>query len=108
MNKNWFSNPLNQRRWQNFKANKRGYYSFWLFLVLFTLTLFAEVIANDKPLVVYFDGGIYLPVFKVYPETAFGGDFETRNRLPPGLCERTDRSKGVDVLASDPLQLRYD
>ena len=69
--------PLNQRRFENFKANKRGYWSFWIFLTVFILTLFAEVIANDKPLVIYFDGSFYSPITTVYPETAFGGDFET-------------------------------
>jgi microcin C transport system permease protein len=69
--------PLNQRRLANFKANRRGYVSFWIFLVLFTLTLFAEVIANDKPLLLRFDGRWYVPLFVSYPETAFGGDFAT-------------------------------
>lgn len=69
--------PINKRRWENFKANKRGYYSLWIFLVLFFVTLFAEFIANDKPLVLQHDGGYYFPVFQTYPETAFGGEFQT-------------------------------
>src|SRR4029077_2643191 len=69
--------PLNRRRWQNFKANRRGYWSFWLFMVLFIVSLFAEFIANDKPFYVSYDGKSYFPVFVTYPETAFGGDFET-------------------------------
>ena len=69
--------PLNQRRLANFKANRRGYYSLWIFLALFISSLFAELIANDKPLVVYFDGGIYTPIANVYAETEFGGEFET-------------------------------
>ncbi len=69
--------PINQRRLRQFKANKRGYYSFWLFLALFFLTLGAELIANNKPLLVRYDGAFYTPAFKIYPETAFGGDFET-------------------------------
>ena len=69
--------PLNRRRIENFKANKRGYWSFWIFIVIFVLSLFAELIANDKPLLIYFEGAFYLPVVTVYPETAFGGDFET-------------------------------
>uniref|UniRef100_UPI00351AFEBC ABC transporter permease n=1 Tax=Endozoicomonas sp. Mp262 TaxID=2919499 RepID=UPI00351AFEBC len=68
--------PLNRRRWHNFKSNRRGYYSLWIFSFLFILTLCAELIANDKPLLVYFDGGFYTPVLKIYPETTFGGDFE--------------------------------
>ena len=69
--------PLNQRRWANFKANRRGYWSLWIFLVLFVVTLFAELIANDKPLLVSFEGDFYYPVFVSYPETDFGGDFPT-------------------------------
>jgi microcin C transport system permease protein len=70
--------PVNRRRWENFKANRRGYWSFWLFLVLFVLSLGAEFIANDRPLLVRYDGQWYFPVFVNYPETTFGGDFETR------------------------------
>jgi microcin C transport system permease protein len=69
--------PINQRRWRNFKANKRGYWSLWVFCALFFLSLFAEFIANDRPLIVTYRGDIYVPVFADYPETAFGGDFET-------------------------------
>ncbi|MDO8290388.1 MAG: ABC transporter permease [Parvibaculum sp.] len=73
----WRLNPINQRRWQNFRANRRGYWSLWLFVGLFTLSLFAEFIANDRPLVVTYKGEIYAPVFVAYPETTFGGTFET-------------------------------
>jgi microcin C transport system permease protein len=69
--------PLNQRRWQNFKTNRRGYWSLWIFLVLFVVTLCAEFIANDKPLFISFAGRSYFPVVFTYPETTFGGDFET-------------------------------
>lgn len=69
--------PINQRRWTNFKHNRRGWWSFWIFAVLFVLTLGAEFIANDKPFLVEYDGGYYFPGLKAYPETTFGGDFET-------------------------------
>ena len=69
--------PINARRWQNFKANKRGYWSLWIFLVLFIISLFAEFIANDKPFLVKYDGGYYMPIFVTYPETTFGGEFAT-------------------------------
>ena len=69
--------PLNQRRWRNFKSNRRGYWSFWIFAVLFLSSLFAELIANDRPFMISFDGKLYFPAFVTYPETAFGGDFET-------------------------------
>lgn len=70
-------NPINKRRLDVFKSHKRGYYSLWIFLILFVLSLFAKFIANDKPILVYYDHAIYMPVFKVYPETTFGGEFET-------------------------------
>jgi microcin C transport system permease protein len=69
--------PITQRRISQFKANKRGYVSFWIFLVLFTVTLFAEFIANDKPLLVKYENHFYYPTFVQYPETTFGGEFET-------------------------------
>ncbi len=67
--------PLNQRRLTLFKAHKRGWWSLWLFLGLFVLSLGAELIANDKPLVVRYDGQWYFPVIKRYAETTFGGEF---------------------------------
>jgi len=70
--------PLNQRRLANFKANRRGYYSLWVFMALFIASLFAELIANDKPLVVYFDNEIYLPINNVYPETDFAENSKPR------------------------------
>ena len=69
--------PLARRRLANFRANRRGYLSFWLFLVLFVLSLGAELIANDRPLLVRYGGRFYFPVFATYPETEFGGFFET-------------------------------
>jgi microcin C transport system permease protein len=68
---------LGVRRWNRFKANRRGYYSLILFSVLFVLSLGAELISNDKPFLVYYEGGLYCPILKNYPETTFGGDFET-------------------------------
>ena len=56
--------PLNRRRWQNFKANRRGYWSFWIFMVLFVVSLFAEFIANDQPFYVSFDGKSYFPAVR--------------------------------------------
>ncbi|WP_408962507.1 ABC transporter permease [Oceanibaculum nanhaiense] len=69
--------PLTRRRLQNFRANKRGFWSLWVFLALFSFSLCAELIANDRPLLVYYDGSIYAPVLKAYPETTFGGFFPT-------------------------------
>ncbi|HYH43994.1 MAG TPA: hypothetical protein VD867_18650, partial [Burkholderiales bacterium] len=65
--------PINRRRWQNFKKNRRGFWSLWIFLVLFGLSLFAEFISNDRPIVISYKGEILLPIFNNYPESKFGG-----------------------------------
>ncbi len=65
--------PVNKRRWQNFKANRRGYWSFWIFMVLFGLSLCAEFIANDRPVLASYKGEILMPVLIDYPEEKFGG-----------------------------------
>ena len=69
--------PLNQRRWRNFKANKRAYWSLILFSLLFGVSLFAEVLANDRPLLVNYRGEWRMPFLKFYSEADFGGDFRT-------------------------------
>lgn len=69
--------PLNERRWRSFKSHRRGYWSLWIFLGLFGLSLFAELLANDRPVLVLHKGSVYLPVLKDYPEKVFGGEFET-------------------------------
>jgi len=68
---------ITRRRIDNFKRNRRGYISSVFFMVLFFISLFAELIANDKPLMVWFDGAVYSPALFEYTETAFGGEFET-------------------------------
>ena len=69
--------PLNKRRLQNFKSNKRGLYSFWIFSVLFIISICANFIANDKPLLINYKNSYYFPIIIAYSETTFGGDFET-------------------------------
>jgi len=69
--------PLTRRRFGNFRANRRGFWSMWIFMVVFLGTLPAEFIANDKPLLIQYQGGYFFPVLFSYPETAFDGDFET-------------------------------
>lgn len=69
--------PITRRRLYNFRANTRGFWSLWIFLALFTVTLFAEFVANDRPFLVYYKGEIHMPIFRAYPETAFGGEFKT-------------------------------
>lgn len=85
---------LNQRRWVNFKANKRGFWSLWIFLALFSFTLCAEFVANDNPLLVKFDGQYYAPVFNSYPETTFGGEFETETRYRDPYVKKLIEAKG--------------
>ncbi|MBL4606893.1 MAG: ABC transporter permease [Pseudomonadales bacterium] len=69
--------PINQRKLDNFNANRRGVWSLRIFLLLFTLTLFAEFVANDEPIVVSYQKALYFPIFVGYSETKFGGEFET-------------------------------
>ncbi|MCW5744873.1 MAG: ABC transporter permease [Alphaproteobacteria bacterium] len=69
--------PLNRRRLALFRSNRRGLWSLVIFGILFGLSLFAEVIANDRPFLVRYDGAFYMPVFRTYPETTFGGEFVT-------------------------------
>ena len=68
---------LNQRRWKNFRRNRKAFFSSIVFLVLFILSLFAEFIANDRPLLVRYQGDYFFPIFKFYPEITFGGDLKT-------------------------------
>jgi microcin C transport system permease protein len=75
--------PLNRRRWQNFKTNRRGFWSLWIFLVLFVFSLFAEFIANDRPLLVSYNGELLMPVFTDYPESKFGGFLATTDYRDP-------------------------
>ncbi|MGB3555780.1 MAG: ABC transporter permease [Jannaschia sp.] len=69
--------PLNRRRLRNFRRNRRALWSFWIFSVLFGLSLFAELLANDRPLLLRYQGELRSPLLSFYPETAFGGDFQT-------------------------------
>ena len=79
--------PINQRRWQNFKANKRGYWSLWIFSVLFILCLFAEFIANDRPIFVSYKGEWLTPVFVDYPEEKFGGFLAETDYRDPVIAD---------------------
>ena len=94
--------PLNERRWRNFKKNKRAYWSLWIFAVLFGISLFAEFVANDKPILVNYRGEYFTPIFNFYPETAFGGDFQTEAvyRDPEVKC--LIATGGLDLCFDDP------
>ncbi|WP_240672130.1 ABC transporter permease [Tropicibacter alexandrii] len=97
--------PLNKRRWRNFKKNRRAYWSLWIFLVLFVTSLFAEFIANDKPILVNYRGSYYMPIFNFYAETEFGGDFRTEAayRDPEVKCLIT--TGGLDACFDTPEEL---
>ena len=90
--------PMSLRRWRSFKSNKRGSVSAVIFLVLFGFSLFAEFIANDKPILVYYDGAFYFPIFKVYPETTFGGEFRTEAAYRQPDVKGLIREKGGWIL----------
>lgn len=96
-------NPITQRRLYQFKANKRGYYSFFAFLAIFFVTLFAEFIANDKPLLVRYKGNFYFPVFKSYPETTFGGTFETATNYRDPFVQKLIKPNGFMIWAPIPF-----
>ncbi len=98
--------PLGVRRLENFKANRRGYWSLVIFLWLFILSLFAEFIANDKPIVVYYDGAYYFPVLVSYPETTFGGDFPTETDYRDPYIRELILEKGWMVWP--PIPYSYD
>ena len=96
------SSPLSQRRWRNFRRNGRAFWSLIIFSVLFGLSLFAEFIANDKPILVKYRGEFYTPIFNFYAETEFGGDFQTEAiyRDPEVMC--LIDSGGLERCFDDP------
>jgi microcin C transport system permease protein len=96
--------PLNQRRWQNFRANRRGYWSLWIFLVLFVLSLAAELIANDKPLIASYKGEILFPVLVDYPEEKFGGFYAVTDYRDPVI---QDEIKANGWLVWPPVRYSY-
>jgi microcin C transport system permease protein len=95
--------PLNQRRLANFRANKRGFWSLWIFLGLFMLSLVAELIANERPLLVRYDGAYYMPFMQSYPETTFGGEFETEADYRDPFVLEQIREKGWVVWPPVPF-----
>lgn len=99
--------PINRRRWDNFKANRRGYWALWIFLVLFVVSLFAEAIANDRPLFVRYDGKWYWPAFITYSETTFGGDFETAADYRDPFLQKLIAEKNGKIVWT-PIRFSYD
>ena len=90
--------PLTIRRLRNFRANKRGYYAALVFSVLFLISVFAEFIANDKPIIVVFNGQIHFPVFEKISETYYGGEFETEADYKDPFVKDLITQKGFFVM----------
>ena len=94
--------PLNQRRWRNFKKNRRALWALIIFSVLFGLSLFAEFLANDKPILVNYRGSYYTPIFSFYPETEFGGDFRTEAVYRDTEVQCLIKTGGNELCWDDP------
>lgn len=100
-------NAINERRWRIFKSNRRGWWSLWIFTFLFVLSLGAEFIANDKPLLVSYDDNLYFPMLEAYPETTFGGFFPTEtNYRDPFVIDLIEDSGGW--MLWPPIRYSYD
>src|SRR5436190_3121677 len=98
--------PLTRRRIENFRANRRGFWALWIFLALFVVTLFAEVIANDRPILVRYEGSFYFPVLTDYPETTFGGFLpSTTDYRDPEVAKLIDE-KGWTIWPLIPFSYR--
>ena len=97
--------PLTRRRLYNFRANRRGFWSLWIFLALFAVTLPAEFIANDKPLLVRYDGAYFFPIIEPYPETTFGGDLPTETDYRDPFVKELIEDKGWMVWP--PIRYSY-
>jgi microcin C transport system permease protein len=103
--------PLTRRRFDSFRSNRRGWWSLWIFLVLFGVTLFAELIANDRPLLIQYEGHYYTPVLQDYPETAFGGEFDTLTDFRDPFIKEQIAAKGWAVWPPIPYSygtINYD
>lgn len=99
--------PINQRRLDNFRANKRGFWSLWIFLALFLGSLFAEFIANDSPLLVQYKSEIYYPLLTDYPETVFGGEFESPTDYKDPYVQELIEQDGNGWIIWPPIRYSY-
>ena len=103
----WLSNFKQSDQWQRFRSNRLGYWSLWIFSALFVLSLFAELIANDRPLLVRYQGDFYVPIVKDYSEITFGGDFPTpTDYLDPDI--KKTLAKPGNWAIYPPITYRYD
>lgn len=98
--------PVTARRFANFRANRRARVALWLFLGVFLITLFADFIANDRPILVKYDGQFYVPVLATYPETTFGGEFETEAEYRDVYVRDLINAKGWQVWPLIPFSYR--
>jgi microcin C transport system permease protein len=98
--------PLARRRLAAFRGNRRGYGSLWIFLVVFGVSLLADVVANDRPLLVRYDGRFYVPVLRAYPETAFGGMLPTEAAYRDPDVRKLIEARGFIVWP--PVPYRFD
>lgn len=102
-NKGGHGTSLARNRWIRFKKNRRGYYSLLLFVLLFGLSVFAEVLSNDKPLYIHYEGGSYFPLIRMYPETTFGGIFTTETDYrDPFILEQLSRNGNLVIFPPNP------
>ncbi|MDY4426959.1 MAG: ABC transporter permease [Helicobacter sp.] len=95
-----------QRHYHTFKANKKAFYSLWIFLGIFIISLNAKFIANDKPLYIRYDNQSYFPIFQSYPETTFGGDFESEANYNDPYLQVLIKQKGFLIMP--PIPYSYD
>ncbi|NBB98303.1 MAG: ABC transporter permease subunit [Alphaproteobacteria bacterium] len=95
---------LNQRRWGNFRANKRAFWSLVILGTLYVVSLFAEFIANDRPIIVNYQGAYYFPIGNFYAETTFGGDFRTEAQYTDPVVQCLIRAGGSDFCFDDPAE----
>ena len=94
-----------QRAWQRFARNRRGWWSLWIFLALFGLSLFAEVLSNDKPVIAQYQGSYYFPLWHTYPETTFGGDFTSpTDYLDPFIRQQLSRDGNWALYPPNPYR----
>ena len=97
--------PLNARRWRNFRSNRRAYWSLVIFSILFGLSLFAELLANDKPLLVQYRGEWRMPFLQFYSEKDFGGDFKTEANYKSPEVDCLIRTGGVIACFDTPQDI---
>lgn len=94
--------PLNQRRWRNFKANRRAYWSLLIFAALYVVSLFAELLANDRPIVISYRGEYYFPMLAFHSERTFGGDLPTEADYRSDILECLIRTGGAELCLDEP------